>query len=602
MGHYKLHFYDRDGDLGAWHEVLQAHWWIDTFPSKENTLLIPYESFCKSAIESIQFQIVYLDKKDNPKQYTTKIYNFKKEAERWYALQEADDSNEPIWDKFDNEFEKLLLKCLKATNRYPKENLHNLKTVLWNKMSDALIEEVKKQNQEEEKSSERFMYISTEVSSVDNFSWGCNFDVDIRLPDKTLTVTFSLDAKENGYLGLHYWDVFDKVSIISPDLNINTKAMSLITYQKDFKEIFDKIENWIPFRRVLSEIFNNVATDWKRWYWENNGTKLENRRSKEAIAARMQECLIAKNTLHWQYVFNEPFMTFDSTIWGTATLRIDFKKNKLEDVVEDWFKNHRVRCENNRVPFEKYLLGKYLLRYIYGTLTYKCSIPTNPDLIDCKVEEMGKNDFLKEIEKRFCKNSQQMIKEELGKFLAELFWNDDFRLPPDTKDVLNDLGATKEQKAKVANEFEIAIKADPCERNILAEHEENVRIALNELKKELQNFEVRGYCDTKPYPTSYYIACSFLNHYFVIDLQMKDKFNVKSYNVKVEVLPMYRQYAVLNDSTIVLNESNECCNSGRFLETMSKYLGKDEYKAIAFKRHILHTIESIYGLEIRWRD
>lgn len=602
MGHYRLHFYDRDGDLGAWHEVLQAHWWIDTFPSREKTLLNSCGSFCKDAIESIQFQIVYLDKKDNPKQYTTKIYCFEEEDDIWNAFQEIDERNEHTWDKFDNEFEKSLLKCLKATNRFPKENLHNLKTVLWNKMSDALIEEVKKKNQKEKKPSERFMYISTEVSSADNFSWGCNFDVDIKLPNKTLTVTFSLDAKESGFLGLHYWDVFDKVSIISPDLNINTKAMSLITYQKDFKEIFDKIENWIPFRRVLSEIFNNVATDWKRWYWENNSTKPESKFSKEAIAARMQEHLIAKNTLHWQYVFNEPFMTFDSTIWGTATLRIDFKKNKLEDVVEDWFKNHRVHCENNRVPFEKYLLGKYLLRHIYGTLTYKCSIPTNPDLIDCKVEEMGENDFLKEIEKRFCKNSQHMIKEELGKFLAELFWNDDFRLPPDTKDVLNDLGATKEQKAKVANEFEITIKADPCERNILAEHEENVRIALNELKKELQNFEVRGYCDTKAYPTSYYIACSFLNYYFVINLHMKDKLDVKSYNVRVEVLPMDRKYAVLNDSTIALNESNECCNSGRFLETMSKYFGNDEYKAIAFKRHILYTIESIYGLEIRWRD
>ncbi len=601
MGHYRLHFYDRDGDLGAWHEVLQAHWWIDTFPEKERTLLNPYESFCKDAIESIQFQIIYLDKKDNPKQYTTKIYSFEEEDEAWCAFHETRD-NEDVWDKFDNEFEKSLLKCLKATNRFPKENLHNLKTVLWNKMSDALIEEVKKRNQEEKKSSERFMYISTEVSSADNFSWGCNFDVDIRLPNKTLTVTFSLDAKESGFLGLHYWDVFDKVSIISPDLNINTKAMSLITYQKDFKEIFDKIENWIPFRRVLSEIFNNVATDWKRWYWENNSTKPESRRSKEAIAARMQKHLIAKNTLHWQYVFNEPFMTFDSTIWGTATLRIDFKKDKLEDIVESWFENHRVRCENGRVPFEKYLLGKYLLRHIYGTLTYKCSIPTNPDLIDCKVEEMGKNDFLKEIEKRFCKNSQHMIKEVLGRFLAELFWNDDFRLPPDTKDVLNDLGATKEQKAKVANEFEMVIKANPCERGIFAEHEDNVRIALNELKKELQNFELRGYCDTKAYPTSYYIACSFLNHYFVINLHMKDKFDVKSYNVKIEVLPMDRKFAILNDSTVVLNESNECCNSGRFLETMSKYLGNDEYKAIAFKRHILYTIESIYGLEIRWRD
>ena len=39
-----------------------------------------------------------------------------------------------------------------------------------------------------------------------------------------------------------------------------------------------------------------------------------------------------------------------------------------------------------------------------------------------------------------------------------MFWNDDCRLPKDTREVLNKLGATNEQKAKVANEYEMLLK------------------------------------------------------------------------------------------------------------------------------------------------
>ena len=743
MGHYRLHFYDRQGDLGAWHEVLQAHWWIDTFPSKEKTLLTPYEGFCKSAIESIQFQIVYLDKNDKPKQYTTKVYSFKEEDEIWNAFQNIDEDNARNWDKFYDEFEKLLLKCLKATNDHPKENLHNLRSVLWNIMSNALVKKIKEDKSEDQNKDCEFFkrkhfekhsrvdycaidctglahatkkraqitleghlyfgddeyslvsiyainperrwniyqsdfkdlcdtekvdwfvggpiavlfkdnkpyissqgrtayslkanlalkiqdyfqgklkldacndmaadivskldgyaldlfckwqkeertkadankvwYLSMDLATEDNFTWGCNFDVDVKLSDnKTATITFGLGTMDNGYLGLNYWNVFDKISITCPDLNVVARDMSLKDYQDKFKDIFKLVPNYVPFRRDLNEIFTTVAESWKKWYWTcSNPTN----NAKES------------NTLLWQYSFNEPFMTFDSTVWGTGVVRIDFQKDKVEDAAKHWFTN---RLKNSNTDVTKDQFGEYLLDFIYGTLTYKCSIPSNPNLIDCKIEEMGRGDFRTEVGKRFCKSSQCAILATLKEALINMFWKDDFRLPPDTKEVLNDLGATNEQKAKVANEFEMARKVDPCARNTLAEHEEKVRIALNELKKELKNFEIKEGYSTQPYPSDYYIACSFLNYYFTIELQMKDKFDVRGYSIKVDVVPMNRKCVTLN--AVVLNQTNECCDDGQFMKTMSKYLGNDEYKAIALKRHILYKIESIYGLEIRWRD
>ena len=103
-------------------------------------------------------------------------------------------------------------------------------------------------------------------------------------------------------------------------------------------------------------------------------------------------------------------------------------------------------------------ISVHLLDFIYGTLAYKCSIPSNPNLIDCKIEEIGRGDFRVEIGKRFCIMSQLGILESLKSKLVKMFWNDDCRLPKDTREVLNKLGATNEQKAKVANEYEMLLK------------------------------------------------------------------------------------------------------------------------------------------------
>ena len=113
--------------------------------------------------------------------------------------------------------------------------------------------------------------------------------------------------------------------------------------------------------------------------------------------------------------------------------------------------------------------------FIYGTLTYKCSIPSNPNLIDCKIEEMGRGDFRVEVGKRFCKMSQHGILEGLKSELVKMFWSDDYRLPKDTREVLNELGATSEQKAKVANEFEMVLKTSPFCQGVVNKVADEIR-------------------------------------------------------------------------------------------------------------------------------
>lgn len=60
------------------------------------------------------------------------------------------------WDKFDKEFNKMIMKYLKATNKNPKDNFNNLRSVLWNKMSNDLITKVKEKEMENENSSNEF--------------------------------------------------------------------------------------------------------------------------------------------------------------------------------------------------------------------------------------------------------------------------------------------------------------------------------------------------------------------------------------------------------------------------------------------------------------
>lgn len=606
MATYKLNFNQKQcRDLGEWYEVDSCCWIVDTLLSKEKLLV---NGWCRDAICSLQFILRYYDKrKKKDVELASKVYNMIDPYERT--------SFSRNWDKFDKEFNKMIMKCLKATNKNPKDNFNNLRSVLWNKMSNDLIAKVKEKEMENENSSNEFferknftvetyyplschrykdtrrslimklkgklnfgtdeyvlhvqycinpkhdwslyensfvtpcnadaidwylegpgkskidndrlftskgktaitlkyelqkiigekywirprqeedwaydiisklnglaidefynwqkkekyrlnpkkkIYQSIETKNVTHRTEGCKVDTEIRFADNSkATITFGFSANGEGKLdsGLNFWDIFDEVMILSPDLNINEGLMSFETLHRNFDDIFKMFENIGQLHITLNTFFTTIAHNWQKNFQKisteakpdmlSDYCKQHSKMVKESIEKDKESSL---KELHFNYTFNEPLMTFDSTVWGTATVRVDFLKEKLEDATKAWFIN-----QNNKNK-SKDDFGNYLLDFIYGTLAYRCSIPSNPNLIDCKIEEMGRGDFIIEVRKRFCKMSQHGILEGLKSELVKMFWSDDCRLPKDTREVLNKLGATNEQKAKVANEYEMLLK------------------------------------------------------------------------------------------------------------------------------------------------
>lgn len=586
MATYKLNFNQKQcKDLERWYEI-DFCWFVDTLSSKEKLLV---NGWCRDAIHSLQFILRYYDKrKKKDVELVSKVYNMIDPYEKTSVSRN--------WDKFDKEFNKMIMKYLKATNKNPKDNFNNLRSVLWNKMSNDLITKVKEKEMENENSSNEFferknftvetyyplschrykdtrrnlimklkgklnfgtdeyvlhaqydinpkhdwsLYENSFVtlcnvdtidwslerprkSKIDNdrffaskgktantlkyelqkiigekywirphqaedwaydiisklnglaidefYNWqkkekyrlnpekkiyqsietknviygteGCKVDTEVKFADNSKAIiTFGFSANDESKLdsGLNFWDIFDEVMVLSPDLNINEVLMTFETFHRNFDDIFKMFENIGQLHITLNTFFTTIAHNWQR--------KLIG----ETTEKDKEDTL---KWMHFSYAFNEPFMSFDSTVWGTATVKVDFLKEKLDDATKAWFIN-----QNNKNK-SKDDFGNYLLDFIYGTLAYKCSIPSNPNLIDCKIEEMGRGDFRIEVGKRFCIMSQLSILESLKSELIKMFWNDDCRLPKDTREVLNKLGATNEQKAKVANEYEMLLKTKP---------------------------------------------------------------------------------------------------------------------------------------------
>ncbi len=743
MATYKLNFNQRQcGDLGCWNEVDSCCWIVDTLPSRENLLV---NGWCRDAVCGLQFILKYYDKRKKKNvELVSKVYNMIEHFKETSAS--------PNWDKFDKEFDKMVMKCLKATNENPKGNLNNLRSVLWNTMSKELVKRVKESEMESEKSdgvffkrknftseiyyplgsldekstrrrlimnlkgklnfgtdeyelhvqydinprhdwslyesmfvslcdvdaidwylegpgkskidNDRFLaskgktastlkyelqriikekyWISSQqkedwasdiISKINGFAvdlfydWqkkekyrlkkkiyqsvdlkdtthgteGCKADLEVSFADDSkATITFGFGVTNEGKLGLglNFWDIFDKVIVLSPDLNINEEVMTLKTFNDDFDDIFKMFENVGEFHITLNTFFTTIAHSWQREF-----RKLidEADKSKEE----------SSKWIHFNYAFNEPFMTFDSTIWGTGNVRVDFLKEKVEEAAKRWL-NSRLKNYDTNIVKERF--GKYLLDHIYGTLTYKCSIPTNPNLIDCKIEGMGRGDFRTEVGKRFCRNSQYAILTALEEELVKMFWSDDYRLPKDTKEVLNELGATNEQKAKVANEFEIVRKTNPFYKEPIAEDAFAKFAEACEIDQAFENlhlidFRVQRFYQQKDlheWPNAYqitfkkYIPESDFEYFIVnIRLAMENYKVVSSYNVNVT--DHFKTLGGGMRSKQFTNNTYNCCeeNEGSFVKEAVHFMGT-EVAAKALKKKILIEIYKRYRKDIEW--
>lgn len=740
MATYKLNF----KDFGAWNEVDSCCWIVSTLPSREKLLV---NGWCKDAICELQLILRYYDeRKKKTVELVSKVYSMIEHFK--------ETSTSPNWDKFDKEVDKMIMKCLKATNKYPKENLHNLRSVLWNKMSEELIKRVKENEMKNEKGSDEFferknftteiyypsedslnnkntcrslimnikgklnfgtddyelhvqydinprhlwsLYESMFVSlcDVDKIDWylegpgkskidndrffvskgkaastlkyelqriigekywirsqqkedwasdiiskingfaidvfydwqkkekyrlnpekkiwqsieikntvhgteGCKVDMEVEFADdnpKKATITFGFGATNEGKLGLglNFWDIFDKVVVLSSDLNINEEVMTLKTFNDDFDDIFKMFENVKQLHTTLNSFFATIAHRWQREY------------RKFIDEANKPDPEESSKWITFNYAFNEPFMTFDSTIWGTATVRVDFLKEKLEDATKAWF----ISSKNKNKSKDDF--GNYLLDFIYGTLTYKCSIPSNPNLIDCKIEEMGRGDFRVEVGKRFCTMSQHGILEGLKSELIKMFWSDDHRLPKDTKEVLNELGATNEQKVKVANEFEMILKTSPfCQATVnkvadeeiaedaFAKFAESCEVELAAEDLQLNDFVIHRFFSLQnrhEWPNAYVVTFKALNQRVLIRLVMRNSKTVNSYSVKVKTCSNNKL------SKEVYENANTyfCCkeNENSFVKEAVHFMGT-EIRAKALKKKIIKEISKKYFRDIEW--
>ena len=759
MATYKLNFNQRQcGDLGEWYEVDSCCWIVDTLPSRENLLV---NGWCKDAICGLQFILKYYDEhKKKTVELSSKVYNMIEHFKETSAS--------PNWDKFDKEVDKMIMKCLKATNKHPKENLSILRSVLWNKMSDELIKKVKEKEMENENGDNGFferknftaetyypsedfainkntrrslimklegklhfgtdeyvlhvqydinpkqdwpLYESMFVSlcDVDKIDWylegpgkskidndrffvskgkssstlkyelqriigekywirsqqkedwavdtisklngfaidvfydwqkkekyrlnpekrihlsvetknitygteGCKVDMEVGFSDNSkAAITFGFSATKGGTLGegANFWEIFDKVMILSPDLNINEEVMTLETFNEDFDDIFKMVENVGQFHISLNTIFIAIAHNWQRKLIDEAKDDCRKRHCKMWKELMEKDKKDSLKWMHFSYAFNEPFMTFDSTIWGTATVGVDFLKEKLEDATKAWF----INLKNKNKSKDDF--GNYLLDFIYGTLTYKCSIPSNPNLIDCKIEEMGRGDFRIEVGKRFCKMSQHGILEGLKSELVKIFWSDDHRLPKDTKEVLNELGATNEQKAKVANEFEMVLKTSSFYQTVnkevdgddFAKFAESCKIDLALGNLNLIDFKVQRFYhqkDLHAWPNAYlitfkkYIPESDFEYFIVnIRLDMKNSRIVNSYNINVtdnfKALGGEIKSKQFTNNTYNCREGNE----GSFVKEAVHFMGT-EIDAKALKKKIINEINKKYLKDIIW--
>jgi adenine-specific DNA methylase len=343
----------------------------------------------------------------------------------------------------------------------------------------------------------------------------------------------------------------------------------------------------------------NTAADWKKFekQFENCLKKVLKASDAENKLFALKSCLWNKmanklietiktekksSPMAWHYTFSEPYFKAD------VSIRVDFSESKITEAATRWL---TTRTNYNQ---DKDEFGNYLLYYICGTLTYKYSTQTNPDLINCKIEEMGIGDFLEVLDKCFCNPSRIAIKTNLKAFLIDKFWIADYRLPPTTVRILQELEATNKQKEQIANEFETLFKLSsfPIDNYI---EESKMQIATNALKNRLSDFSVRT---TKHYTsvienpfTVCEVACDFSNYRFKITLNMKSEFVVGSFEIKVD-----------SEGKTIFNTTFKCCegNDGEFVAIMSRYLS-DVYMAKALKRHIEYEIERCTGREITWR-
>jgi len=421
--------------------------------------------------------------------------------------------------------------------------------------------------------------------------------------EKEFKLKIDLHPQGITFCGLNVWDVFDHISISSicdkkfPNLPYQGSLANFFPRMRDIFNIVNNYEDfWDDFRFNILEKLKNEYNGWavkndEREYEE--ARKKRNERRAEEVKAAMKEWM--RKTLeesHIQYTFMMPFVSPTTTLYGDATVRIDFDNKYMEDAARQWFRS-RVKYYPT-LDITKDDLGSHLLKWIHGNWSLKCALPKNPKVIDYTRTGMEDGEFVKDVKKQMDVNSATGLLEFVKSELVKLYWKEDFKLPPNTKEVLNELNATNEQKAKVAEDFEIVCKLNPFYKGTIdaITEEKMVENAMKELN--LLNFDLHRCINFPPEhfrPSCYRIEFSTEDYNFIVRLCMKDFRSLNSWQLTID-----RRGEQLHNTSY--GECDE--NEGKFVQVMDDYL-EDIFKAKAIKRKILLEIYKVYGRDIEWR-
>lgn len=242
-------------------------------------------------------------------------------------------------------------------------------------------------------------------------------------------VTIKLFPKGNDwYLGLNTWDLVGDVAV---------EVVDVCRFTTSYKDLKSKInfhfkglmENFPRFKGMLSDMLDEQSKNWKNWYLKNVVDK--------------------KAKTEWSHDFMMPFMYGDGrTVYGNATVKVNFDKDYLNTGVGDYFSQPRSIIAKFRNEFGEFMLKNF----ITGDLTLKVKLGDKEiiniskcDLRPCEIEE--------NLERNLDVNSYKQVHESFTEYLFDNFYDKWFLIPLNTQRILRELGATEEQISKVEMDF-----------------------------------------------------------------------------------------------------------------------------------------------------
>lgn len=242
-------------------------------------------------------------------------------------------------------------------------------------------------------------------------------------------VTIKLFPKDNDwYLGLNTWDLVGDVAVEVVDVCRFTTPYKDLQPKINFH--FKGLMEYFPrFKGMLSDMLDEQSKNWKNWYLKNVVDK--------------------KAKTEWSHDFMMPFMYGDGrTVYGNATVKVNFDKDHLNTGVGDYFSQPRARIAELRNEFGELMLKNF----ITGDLSLKVKLGDKEiinisecDLKPCEIEE--------NLERNLDVNSYKQVYESFTEYLFDNFYDKWFLIPPDTQHILRELGATEEQISKVEMDF-----------------------------------------------------------------------------------------------------------------------------------------------------